>query len=120
MRTGVGGMIDGTFRRYGVFDQTGLVKMPETLDYKQASTLPCAALTAWNALYGLESKKLIPGHTVLTQGTGGVSMFGLQVSHDGSRLPMFQRHLGCCCVILTSSSLVCESCWRNGHFYNVF
>ena len=80
MGTGLGGVLDGTLRRYGVFDQTGLVLMPETLDYKQASTLPCAALTAWNALYGLESKKLMPGHTVLTQGTGGVSMFGLQVS----------------------------------------
>ena len=53
--------------------------MPESLDFTQASTLSCAALTAWNALYGLESRALKPGDTVLTQGTGGVSTFALQV-----------------------------------------
>ena len=52
--------------------------MPSTLDYKQGSTLPCAAVTAWNGLYGLESKAVKPGDTVLTQGTGGVSIFALQ------------------------------------------
>lgn len=50
--------------------------MPPSLTYEQGSTLPCAALTAWNALYGL--KPLKPGDTVLTQGTGGVSVFALQ------------------------------------------
>jgi NADPH:quinone reductase-like Zn-dependent oxidoreductase len=44
----------------------------------EASTLSCAALTAWNALYGLESRALKPGQWVLTQGTGGVSIFALQ------------------------------------------
>jgi NADPH:quinone reductase-like Zn-dependent oxidoreductase len=44
----------------------------------EASTLTCAGLTAWNALYGLESRALKPGQTVLTQGTGGVSIFALQ------------------------------------------
>ena len=77
--TGLGGKIDGTLRQFGTFDQSGLVHMPLSLDFKQASTLPCAALTAWNGLYGLESKALKPGDTVLTQGTGGVSMFALQV-----------------------------------------
>ena len=72
--------MDGALRQYGSFDQTGLVHMPVTLDFKQGSTLPCAALTAWNALYGIESKALKPGETVLTQGTGGVSIFALQVS----------------------------------------
>ena len=52
--------------------------MPSTLNFQQASTLSCAAVTAWNALYGIESKSLKPGDTVLTQGTGGVSMFALQ------------------------------------------
>lgn len=52
--------------------------MPSTLDFQQSSTLPCAAVTAWNALYGVESKSLKPGDTILTQGTGGVSMFALQ------------------------------------------
>ena len=78
--TGVGGVVDGTLRQYGAFDEQGLVAMPETLDFQQGSTLTCAALTAWNALYGLESSSLKPGETVLTQGTGGVSIFALQVS----------------------------------------
>jgi len=77
--TGIGSIIDGTLRQYGAFEERGLVKMPESLDYKQASTLPCAAVTAWNGLYGIEGKALRPGDTVLTQGTGGVSMFALQV-----------------------------------------
>lgn len=77
--TGLGGALDGTLRQYGSFDENGLVKMPESLDFKQGSTLPCAALTAWNALYGVEGKRLMPGDTVLTQGTGGVSIFALQV-----------------------------------------
>lgn len=52
--------------------------MPTNLNFLEASTLSCAALTAWNALYGLESRALKPGQTVLTQGTGGVSIFALQ------------------------------------------
>lgn len=54
--------------------------MPTTLDFNQASTLSCAAISAWNALYGLEGNVVKAGHTVLTQGTGGVSIFALQVS----------------------------------------
>ncbi|MCJ1261660.1 hypothetical protein MMC22_001526 [Lobaria immixta] len=78
LSTGLGGSLDGTLRQYGVFNEQGLVTMPSTLDFQQASTLPCAALTAWNALYGLEGRALKPGDTVLTQGTGGVSIFALQ------------------------------------------
>lgn len=77
--TSLGGTIDGTLTQYGTFDENGLVAMPETLDFQQASTLSCAALTAWNALYGLESRALKPGEVVLTQGTGGVSIFAVQV-----------------------------------------
>ncbi|KAL8725202.1 MAG: hypothetical protein Q9181_006507 [Wetmoreana brouardii] len=85
--TGLGGALDGTLRQYGTFEETGLVHMPTTLDFKQGSTLPCAALTAWNSLYGLESKALKPGDTVLTQGTGGVSIFALQFAKAaGARL----------------------------------
>ncbi|KAL8712921.1 MAG: hypothetical protein Q9220_002779 [cf. Caloplaca sp. 1 TL-2023] len=76
--TGLGGAMDGTLRQYGAFEEKGLVHMPATLDFKQGSTLSCAAVTAWNGLYGLESKALRPGDTVLTQGTGGVSIFALQ------------------------------------------
>jgi NADPH:quinone reductase-like Zn-dependent oxidoreductase len=73
---GLGGARDGALREYGAFNEHGLVKTPSNLTALEASTLPCAALTAWNALYGL--RPLRPGQTVLTQGTGGVSIFALQ------------------------------------------
>ncbi|PSN61851.1 NAD(P)-binding protein [Corynespora cassiicola Philippines] len=76
--TGLGGALDGTLREYATFNEQGLVSMPSNLSYLEASTLSCAALTAWNALYGLETRALKPGQTVLTQGTGGVSIFALQ------------------------------------------
>ncbi|KAL9109472.1 MAG: hypothetical protein Q9227_005807 [Pyrenula ochraceoflavens] len=76
--TGVGGAVDGTLRQYAAYEESGLVAKPKNLSAIEASTLPCAALTAWNALYGLEGKQLKPGDTVLTQGTGGVSIFALQ------------------------------------------
>ncbi|CAN9390818.1 unnamed protein product [Alternaria alternata] len=77
-KTGLGGFVDGTLREYGAFDETGLVAMPANLNWQEASTLPCAGLTAWNALYGLGSRALKPGDVVLTQGTGGVSLFAIQ------------------------------------------
>lgn len=79
MGSALGGSRHGTLRQYGTFDESGLVSMPTSLDFQQGSTLPCAAVTAWNALYGVEGKSLKPGDTVLTQGTGGVSVFALQV-----------------------------------------
>ncbi|KAI0179696.1 NAD(P)-binding protein [Hypoxylon sp. FL1284] len=76
IQTGLGGVMDGTLRQYGVFNETGLVKSPDNLSHVEASTLSCAGVTSWNALYGL--KPLKPGQTVLVQGTGGVSIFALQ------------------------------------------
>ncbi|KAI9745610.1 MAG: hypothetical protein M1818_001144 [Claussenomyces sp. TS43310] len=76
IKTGLGGSLDGTLRQAGVFPEHGLVSMPQSLNYLEASTLSCAALTAWNALFGL--KPLKAGETVLTQGTGGVSLFAVQ------------------------------------------
>lgn len=76
MATGLGGAVNGTLRQAGVFPEHGLVSMPSNLNFIEGSTLSCAALTAWNALYGL--KPLKPGETVLTQGTGGVSLFAIQ------------------------------------------
>ena len=73
---GVGGVMDGCLRQYGSYDEQGLVHMPQNLNYLEASTLTCAGVTAWNALYGL--KRLMPGDWVLTQGTGGVSIFAVQ------------------------------------------
>lgn len=76
IQTGLGGVIDGTIRTHAVFSEEGLVEMPENLNYLESATLTCAGLTAWNALYGL--KQLMPGDWVLTQGTGGVSLFAVQ------------------------------------------
>jgi NADPH:quinone reductase-like Zn-dependent oxidoreductase len=78
-KTGLGAALDGVLTQYKIFPEYGLVHMPAYLTFEEASTLPCAALTAWNALYGLF--KLQPGETVLLEGTGGVSMFGLQIAH---------------------------------------
>jgi NADPH:quinone reductase-like Zn-dependent oxidoreductase len=74
--SGLGGAVDGTLRQYGVFNENGVVRAPRNLNYLEAATLTCAGLTSWNALYGL--KPLLPGQTVLVQGTGGVSVFALQ------------------------------------------
>lgn len=77
---GIGtGMKDGVLQEYEVYDQQALVSMPSNYNYVQASTLPCAAVTSWNALFGLQGKRVTPGQWVLTQGTGGVSLWALQV-----------------------------------------
>ncbi|MEM9861040.1 MAG: NAD(P)-dependent alcohol dehydrogenase [Myxococcota bacterium] len=68
-----GGPIDGMLRTTVVGDETGFVKVPEHLSYEEASTLPCAAVTAWTAL-----RDVRPGYRVLTQGSGGVSTFAVQ------------------------------------------
>lgn len=75
---GIGGGLDGCLRQYGAYDEQNIVRTPGNLNMIEASTLPCAAVTAWNALYGLESRSLKPGDWVLTQGTGGVSVFAVQ------------------------------------------
>jgi len=73
----LGGDIDGMLAEYVVLRDTGLVRLPEHLSYAEAATLPCAAVTAWNAL---ASGSLKPGATVLILGTGGVSIFALQLA----------------------------------------
>jgi NADPH:quinone reductase-like Zn-dependent oxidoreductase len=77
LSSGLGGSLDGTLREYGAFNEQGLVRMPKNLSYAEASTLCCAGVTSWNALYGL--RPLRTGDTVLVLGTGGVSLFALQV-----------------------------------------
>jgi NADPH:quinone reductase-like Zn-dependent oxidoreductase len=75
-RTAIGaGELDGTLCEYGAFHEEGLVRIPEHLSYNEAATLPCAAVTAWHALVSFG--KIKPGDTVLTLGTGGVSVFAL-------------------------------------------
>jgi NADPH:quinone reductase-like Zn-dependent oxidoreductase len=73
---GGGGAAAGTAAGFRIFNEQGLVKMPGHLSYEEAATLPCAAVTAWNAL--AVSGNLKAGETVLTLGTGGVSVFAVQ------------------------------------------
>jgi NADPH:quinone reductase-like Zn-dependent oxidoreductase len=76
-RGALGGDIDGMLAEYVVLKETGLVALPEHLSFQEAATLPCAAVTAWNALSVGDLK---PGGTVLIQGTGGVAIFALQLA----------------------------------------
>jgi NADPH:quinone reductase-like Zn-dependent oxidoreductase len=71
----LGGPRDGVMQEYMVLSQEGLVKAPRHLDAVQAATLPCAAVTAWNALVAQGGIKVVD--VVLVQGTGGVSLFAL-------------------------------------------
>jgi NADPH:quinone reductase-like Zn-dependent oxidoreductase len=87
----LGGAIDGTLAERVAFADSGLVRIPNHLSFEQAATLPCAAVTAWNALF--EAATTRPGETVLVLGTGGVSIAALQLARAaGAR------------VIATSSS----------------
>jgi len=90
-KSALGGPTDGLLAEYVVMDQEGLVHIPEYLSFEEAATLPCAAVTAWHAL--IVEGRIKPGDVVLTQGTGGVSIFAIQFAHmAGAR------------VIVTSSS----------------
>lgn len=82
-----GGTLQGVLREYAVFDEVSLVRAPSTLDEVAASTLPCAGLTAWFALFGT-GRKLVAGETVLSIGTGGVALFGAQLAlaHDAKAI----------------------------------
>lgn len=73
---GAGSQWQGVAREYATFSEEGLVRIPEHLSYSEAATLPCAALTAWNALH--TSGNVRSGESVLTLGTGGVSIFAVQ------------------------------------------
>src|SRR5262245_16178450 len=68
---------DGVFSELAVFEERGVVPVPGDLSFEEAATLPCAAVTAWNALTGGGCG---PGKTVLLQGTGGVSIFAMQLT----------------------------------------
>lgn len=91
-RPALGSPADGVLAEYAVFNQEDAVKIPANLSYAEASTLPCAGVTAWNALM-VAGKPLQAGDTVLLLGTGGVSLQALQ----------FARAAGAK-VIITSSS----------------
>jgi NADPH:quinone reductase-like Zn-dependent oxidoreductase len=90
-RSPLGGGDIGMLSEYVVLDQEALVHLPQHLTDEEAATLPCAAVTAWHAL--VAEGELKAGDSVLTQGTGGVSLFALQFARmTGAR------------VLITSSS----------------
>jgi NADPH:quinone reductase-like Zn-dependent oxidoreductase len=72
----LGGSVDGMLAEYVCLDQQGIVHAPSNLTDEEAATLPCAGLTSWHSL--VTESRLEAGDTVLIQGTGGVSLFGLQ------------------------------------------
>jgi NADPH:quinone reductase-like Zn-dependent oxidoreductase len=72
----IGGSLDGMLTEYAVLSEQGLVQIPDHLSYEDAATLPCAGVTAWHALTG--GRPPVPGDTVLTLGSGGVSLFAVQ------------------------------------------
>ncbi|UXY11063.1 NAD(P)-dependent alcohol dehydrogenase [Kosakonia sp. ML.JS2a] len=74
----LGGAFPGVLSQYRLFNEAGLVSAPASLTDAEASTLPCAGLTAWFAL--VEEGKMRAGDTVLVQGTGGVALFALQIA----------------------------------------
>lgn len=87
----LGSPLDGMLAEYAVLGERGLERIPEHLSFEDAATLPCAGVTAWNAL--MLGRQIKPGETVVTLGTGGVSIMALQLAKmAGAR------------VIITSSS----------------
>ncbi|MCP4874816.1 MAG: NAD(P)-dependent alcohol dehydrogenase [Gammaproteobacteria bacterium] len=91
MASAMGGAIDGVLAETVLLEESGSVHIPAHMSFEEAATLPCAGLTAWNCL--IEQGRLKAGDTVLLLGTGGVSIYGLQIAKMmGAR------------VIITSSS----------------
>lgn len=74
----LGGAVDGMLSQYVTLHENGLVAIPQHLGFEEAATLPCAGVTAWNGLVTRGHTQ--PGDWVLLQGTGGVSLFGLQLA----------------------------------------
>ncbi len=72
----LGWALQGTLAEYVLVPETAVVRAPDTLSMEEIATLPMAALTAWYAL--VNDGRLRAGQSVLLQGTGGVSLFGLQ------------------------------------------
>lgn len=82
MAHGVGLPQEGVLQDYRVFPETGLVRVPDYLSDDQASCLPIAALTAWMAINGTRplGQSGGKGQVIQVQGTGGVSISGLQIA----------------------------------------
>jgi NADPH:quinone reductase-like Zn-dependent oxidoreductase len=87
----LGGSVDGMLAEFVLLEEEGVVKIPAHLSLEEGACLPCAGVTVWHAMF--EHAKLGAGQTVLLQGTGGVSIFGLQLAHAAGAQ-----------VVITSSS----------------
>jgi len=88
----LGANLDGMLAEYAVLGEEAVVPVPRHLSFEEAATLPCAAVTAWVAL--TRDRRVTAGDTVLTQGSGGVSVFALQ----------FARILGARVIATTSTA----------------
>jgi NADPH:quinone reductase-like Zn-dependent oxidoreductase len=79
-KAALGGDVDGMLAEYVLLHQDGVVRFPDHLSYEEAATLPCAGVTAWNALHhaGEAERPARADETIVVQGTGGVSIFALQ------------------------------------------
>ena len=75
-KSALGGDVDGVLAEYVLLGEEGLVGMPEQLSFEEGATLPCTAVTAWHAL---NTGGFTCGDTLLTLGTGGVSIFAVQL-----------------------------------------
>lgn len=87
----VGGSLDGMLTEYALLSEEGTIHIPDHLSFEEAATLPCAGVTAWNGLTG--GQGLQAGQTVLTLGSGSISLFAIQFAK------LFGAH-----VIATTSS----------------
>lgn len=87
----LGCTLDGMLTELAVLDEEWAVKVPDHLSWEEAATLPCAGVTAWNSIVG--PVPVVAGQSVLTLGTGGVSLFALQ----------FAKALGARVIVTTSS-----------------
>lgn len=121
LRTTLGGTLPGTLQQLGTYNQAALVRVPEHLSWEEAATLPCAGVTAWNALRGLP-----PGSRVVLLGSGGVSTFALQFAAAAGLEPLVvsgsprkadaQRALGAAHVVARDAawSKAVRSIWPEG------
>lgn len=86
---------EGVLAEFAVLPETGLVAIPTSINFEAAASLPCAGLSAWSSLSGGPTRRGVrPGDTILTQGTGGVSLFAVQ----------FAKAMGCRVIATTSSA----------------
>ncbi len=103
----LGGDVDGLLREFATVRADALLPIPAHLGFEQAATLPCAAVTAWNGLF--VTGHLRPGQTLLLQGTGGVSLFGLQ----------FGRMAGATIILISSSDAKLERARTMGAHHTI-